>query len=56
MPEVGRTYGDNVVAVLTASGYFVAGWMTCAVMSGSLLLWAVKTYERERQDERDDLD
>jgi len=40
------------VGVLDAAGYFVLGWLTCAVMSGALLLWAVKTYKDEDQGDR----
>lgn len=39
------------MAPLAASGWFVAGWLTCAVMSGALLLLAVKSYVEEDQEE-----
>lgn len=34
------------------SGFFLAGWLTCAVMSGALLLLAVRATVREDQAER----
>jgi hypothetical protein len=36
---------------MTGSAYFIAGWLTCAVMSGAILLLAVRSYVKE--DERD---
>lgn len=51
-----RSYTDygrgRAVQLLATSGYFVAGFLTCAVMTGSLLLWASRTYISE--EERDD--
>lgn len=37
-----------------ASAYFVAGFLTCAVLSGAVIFWAVLGFMHDRQeDERD---
>lgn len=45
------TYGCwfSMVAHMRDSGFFLAGWLTCAVMSGAILLLAVRTYVEEDQ-------
>lgn len=36
------------------AGYFILGWFTCAIMSGSLLMLAARAYVVEDQaDEHD---
>ena len=37
-----------------ASAYFVLGFLTCAVMSGAVIFWAVMGFLKERQDDERD--
>ena len=38
------------MSVLSASGYFVAGFMMCGIMSGALILWAISSGPEDDED------